>query len=82
MKNIFCIILLINGLFAYGQNVNVISEDVYDFPIKQGSPQWEQLETTEKRIAALQIPEVVLAKISTEGLLETWPRLNREAPSL
>jgi hypothetical protein len=66
MKIIFCIILLINGLFVYSQTV-----DVYRFPIKQGSQEWKQIESVEKRIATLQIPDTVLIKISTEGLLET-----------
>jgi len=37
MKNILCIILVINGLHVYGQ---ATYEDVYDFPIKQGSKEW------------------------------------------
>jgi hypothetical protein len=59
---------LLNGLCAYGQ---VTINDVYDFPIKKGSKEWKQFELIEKRIEALQIPEHVLTKISTEGLLET-----------
>jgi hypothetical protein len=59
-----------NGLCAYGQTVTKIN-DVYDFPVKQESKEWVQLESVEKRIEALQIPDFVLTKISTEGLLET-----------
>jgi len=67
-KKIFCIVCVafINGLFAYSQ-----TSDAYEFPIKRGTEEWRQLETNGKRIAALQIPEDSLAKISTEGLLET-----------
>ena len=68
MKNFFCFILFINGMIAYTQP---IMKDVYEFPVKQGTDEWGQFETIEKRIAALQIPDAILEKISTEGLLET-----------
>jgi hypothetical protein len=57
-----------NGLFIFGQTKIT---DKYEFPVKQGTEEWKQFETIEKRIAALQIPEDVLTGISTEGLLET-----------
>jgi len=70
MKKIFCVIciLIINGLYVYSQ---MKANDAYEFPIKQGTKEWGQFETVEKRIAALQIPSAVLTNISTEGLLET-----------
>ena len=61
-------IVLLNGLFTFGQTV---IKDEYEFPIKQGTKEWEQFEKIEDRIAALQIPDVVLKKLSTESLLET-----------
>jgi hypothetical protein len=70
MKFFFYVVLLVNGLCAYSQTVTKINEE-YDFPIKQGNKEWEQFESVEKRIEALQIPDFVLIKISTEGLLET-----------
>ena len=57
-----------NGLFIYSQTK---IKDVYEFPIKPGTEEWSKFETIEERIAALQIPDDVLANISTEGLLET-----------
>jgi len=70
MKKMFVIvnILLINGILVNSQTA---VNDVYDFPVKQGTKEWGQFETIEKRIAALQIPDTVLTTISTEGLLET-----------
>lgn len=68
MKMCIFLVLLMNGLFAYSQTT---VPDQYDFPVKQGSKEWQQLESIEKRIAALQIPEDLLTRISTEGLLET-----------
>ena len=67
MKKYIFLVLLMNVLFAFSQTT-VIGQ--YDFPVKQGSQEWEQLESIEKRIAALQIPEDLLSRISTEGLLE------------
>ncbi|MGV8139196.1 MAG: hypothetical protein AB2L20_28715 [Mangrovibacterium sp.] len=68
MKNIFYVVFLISGLPIYGQTT---VRDVYKFPFKQGSKEWTQLESVEKRIAALQIPDSIVTEISTEGLLET-----------
>ena len=48
------------------------SKDTYEFPVK-GIEEWRQL-TVDQRIASLQIPDAVLEKISTEGLLETCLR--------
>ncbi|MEW6104420.1 MAG: HEAT repeat domain-containing protein [bacterium] len=45
--------------------------DVYDFPIKPGTEEWKALGSTENRIKACQIPEDILKKMSTEGLIET-----------
>jgi hypothetical protein len=61
-------LVLINSLLAFSQS---IPEDVFEFPVKQGSTEWLHFETIAERIAALQIPSDVLATISTEGLLET-----------
>lgn len=44
--------------------------DKYDYPVKPGSPEWDMLDI-HQRIEALQMPESVLATISTAGLLET-----------
>ena len=69
LKRFFCIIIcIIHGLLIFSQTK---TSDVYEFPVKQGTMEWKQFETIEKRIAALQIPVAVLVKISTEGLLET-----------
>jgi hypothetical protein len=57
-----------SALCANGQ---IIVKDVYVFPLKQGSKEWVQVESIEKRIAALQMPDSILVNISTEGLLET-----------
>ncbi len=68
MKNILFLVLVMNGLCAFSQTNYT---DQYDFPIKQGSKEWEQIGSIEKRITMLQIPETLLFRISTEGLLET-----------
>jgi hypothetical protein len=43
---------------------------MYDFPFKPGCKEWEQFESIEKRIAALQIPDAILYRIPTENLLD------------
>ena len=45
--------------------------DIYDFPIKPGTEEWNQLPSTTARKTALQIPDALLPVISTKGLLET-----------
>jgi len=70
MKCIYCLIsiMFMNGLSVHAQ---MKTKDIYEYPVKPGTKEWGQFETIEKRIAALQIPDAVLANISTEGLLET-----------
>ena len=63
---IYIVCCVIYTLNSYSQTD---SKDVYEFPVR-GVEEWWQL-TVEQRIATLQIPDVVLEKISTEGLLET-----------
>jgi hypothetical protein len=57
-----------NGLFVFSQ---MKIKDEFEFPIKPDTGEWWKYETVEKRIEVLQIPDEVLVKISTEGLLET-----------
>lgn len=45
--------------------------DTYNYPIVPGMDEWKQLDTQAKKVEACQIPEKVLATISTVGLLET-----------
>jgi hypothetical protein len=45
--------------------------DAYDYPIKPGMPEWEQLQSSDEMDSVLQIPENILSIISTEGLIET-----------
>jgi hypothetical protein len=52
-------------------------QDSYDYPIKPGTPEWEQLDNSDEMDSVLQIPKNVLDNISTEGLIETvlnYPR--------
>lgn len=41
----------------------------FKFPFSQGDAKWKEFKTPQDRIAALQIPKNILAKISTEDLL-------------
>ncbi|MEW6557837.1 MAG: hypothetical protein AB1349_10865 [Elusimicrobiota bacterium] len=48
--------------------------DIYDFPIKPGTKEWKALGTHKNIVKACQIPEDILKKMSTEGLIETCLR--------
>lgn len=43
----------------------------YDYPVKVGTNEWYKLETIHDKIAACQIPEDILQRLSTEALIET-----------
>ena len=44
--------------------------DAYEFPIKPGTDEWYAIESIQDRFDASEIPDDVLAKISTAGLFE------------
>ncbi len=46
--------------------------DTYKYPILPGTPEWATLETGDERLEACQIPDNILATISTEGLVQSW----------
>ncbi len=48
-----------------------IPADTYNYPIKPGMPIWATFKTGAEMLAALQVPADTLAKISTEGLIQT-----------
>ncbi|MDR1372256.1 MAG: hypothetical protein LBJ17_03900 [Dysgonamonadaceae bacterium] len=66
MKQIFCLILLMTGFLTYGQTS--IETNTYKFPVKQGTKEWTQFESTERRIAALQMPDSVVMTFNTGKL--------------
>lgn len=45
--------------------------DSYEFPIRPGMPEWKTLKTHKEKLEALQIPDKMLADMSTEGLVHT-----------
>ena len=67
MKRLFILVsfVCIGSQVTYSQK-----NDAYVFLIKPKSDEWKQLTIFERK-ASLQIPDDVLANISTEGLLET-----------
>lgn len=52
-----------------------IPPDTYKYPIVPGTPEWATLRTGEARWQACQIPDSILAKMSTEGLVQSWLNL-------
>lgn len=49
-----------------------IPSDTYKYPILPGTPAWANLQTGQQRLQACQIPDSILSKISTEGLIQSW----------
>lgn len=47
------------------------SVDVYEFPIRPGMDEWKELRTNAEMLEACQIPENILSRMTTEGLVKT-----------
>lgn len=65
MKKHFLIIILCLGVYALKAQ-----SSTWDYPIKPGSPEWATLLDHNDMVDVCQIPENVLASLSTEDLLE------------
>jgi hypothetical protein len=65
MKKIIILLLLALPVISLAQE-----ETTWDFPVKPGSKEWKTLNSPEKMYNAMQIPEGILQKISTEKLAE------------
>ncbi|PIU19527.1 MAG: hypothetical protein COT18_07115 [Elusimicrobia bacterium CG08_land_8_20_14_0_20_59_10] len=67
----------VSNISGSGDNTNIqpplalAPNDVYDFPVKPGTAEWNALANTEERVKVCQIPELLLRKMSTAGLMET-----------
>ena len=66
---------------AEWQNQAPVCRDdlAWDYPVKPGSDEWEQIESTHGRIAICQIPEDILTSLATEDLTDIclhYPLLN------
>jgi hypothetical protein len=44
--------------------------DSYNYPVYPGMPEWEEFETVEEMIAACQIPENILNRMSTQAVIQ------------
>jgi hypothetical protein len=53
------------------ENCDQLIDEPYDFPLKPGVPEWDDLETEEERINAVQVPEALLKCLTDEALLQT-----------
>lgn len=85
-KSLFFIILLL-GMFLsscnkenisvptdneiLGSTVKPLLIDEYIYPIQPGTPEWAKLQSHTEMLEAIQIPDSVLEKITTWGLLES-----------
>lgn len=77
MKSILliCAVLIAIPELGSGQDIAVTPGDslldVYEYPIKPGTPEWRNLKSGAEMIETLQIPDSILSKMSTEGLVVT-----------
>jgi hypothetical protein len=51
--------------------LNFNKSDVYVYPIKGGTPEWQAFTTHDEMLKACQVPETILNTMSTAGLVET-----------
>ena len=62
------VFVVLSPIFILSQNS---SSDAYEFPIKPGTEEWKNLHSYGEKLDALQIPDSILSKISTKGLIIT-----------
>lgn len=65
MKNVIFIYFILCSFALHAQEKKLI----WDYPLKPGMEEWNKLKTEKERIAAVQVPEEVLAKASAEDLV-------------
>lgn len=67
-----CLVIGLVALAACSRGgADSTATDVYDFPMKPGTPAWEALNSHDEMLKVCQIPEETLRRMSTEGLVET-----------
>ena len=67
MKKIILFLLITVPIFSFAQNEKVTC----DYPVKPGSKEWLAVPDFTKRLELLNIPEVLLERISTEELVKS-----------
>lgn len=65
----FLLIIFLSLVSVCAHSQKVYNTD-FEYPIKPGDAKWENISSVAERIAALQIPEAILAIIPTERLLD------------
>ena len=68
-----CRLLLFLAVSALTSAVALADEasDAYSYPIVPGTPEWQELKSHDAMLAACQVPEDLLSRMSTAGLVET-----------
>ena len=57
-------------MFCFVCSVLMPQDIKWDYPVKPGSKEWQQLTTQELKVRACQIPDELLSQISTKDLVE------------
>jgi hypothetical protein len=66
-KNLIFVTLLFSTICVYTQEIT----DVWEFPIRPGTQEWENLKTYSDRLNAYNIPENQIKIMNTESLVKT-----------
>jgi hypothetical protein len=67
---ILALFMISSGVVAAARRSSTTNV-AYSYPIKPGSPEWKALNSHEEMLQVVQIPEEVLARMSTRALVET-----------
>lgn len=70
MKKFFNCLLAISLLILFVKPA--LSQTEWVYPVKPGSPEWKKFNSHEEMVAACQIPDDILEKMSTKQLVQTW----------
>lgn len=66
------VFLFLNGTSVWAGEGEISSiEQAYSFPVTSDDLEWRNMETTEEMLAAYQIPESILKRMTTKALVET-----------
>lgn len=63
--------LLAAATILYSIGSQAQNSDAYNFPIKPGTEEWNKLKSYDDKLSAYNVPENILKKMSTDGLVET-----------
>jgi uncharacterized protein (UPF0335 family) len=64
---------IITFIFTFLFSFSLVAQEkktIWDYPVQPGMEKWEQLQTEKERISAVQVPEEILVKLSSEEIVQ------------